>query len=449
MTEKKKHLIKKLVPKTLFARSLLILIIPVLLIQVASTFIFYDRHWNKVTARLSYALAGEIALITSVVEQNPNPKEISIISTLSEQRLSLLVTYDEGVKLSDKEMEEKWSGWTALIGQTFSDELMKQIKHPFVVNIDHEENWIEVRIQLNNGVLNISLPQRRLFSSSSYIFLLWVFGISTILLIIAILFMRNQIRPIRRLAIAAERFGKGREVQDFKLEGAKEVRLAGQAFLDMRTRIQRQISQRTTMLAGVSHDLRTPITRLKLQLALLGDSPDTEAMKADVSEMEQMIDGYLSFVRGDGDEEPILTNIKELIEGVIAAGRRQGCDIRFESATLDKAQTMIRPLAMKRCLSNVLGNAAKYATNVWVSAKSIDKNKIEIVVEDNGPGIPDDQLQEVFKPFYRVDSSRNVNTGGVGLGLPIAMDIIHGHGGNIWLERSKQGGLAVYMSIPV
>lgn len=444
---KKRKWFKTVLPKTLLGRSLLILITPVFLIQVISTYVFFDRHWYKMASRLSYAVAGEVVLIANLIEGNPDPAAAESLATLAGDRLDLIVSYRPGEKVEGPSIRPE-GRWANYIADSFTEELRQQTQNPFTVDVDFQEKWVEVRLQLKEGVLHVSLPQRRLFTSTTYIFLLWVYGSSAVLLLISVLFMRNQIRPIRKLAIAAERFGKGRDVENFKIEGAKEVRQAGQAFMDMRTRIQRQIQQRTTMLAGVSHDLRTPLTRMRLQLALLGDSPDIDALKGDIDEMEKMIEGYLNFVRGDGNEHPLVTDMIPLIEGVIVSAKRQGCDIAFAHDGQDGLSMTLRPLAMRRCLMNVIGNAAKYATKVWISVEKPEKRIVLITVEDNGPGIPEDQYEEVFKPFYRVDASRNVDTGGVGLGLPIAMDVVHAHGGTIWLERSKHGGLAVKIRLP-
>lgn len=444
----RKSWLKSMLPKTLLGRSLLIMITPVFLIQVISTFMFFDRHWNKMATRLSYAVAGELVLLGTLIENNPEPERVQALTALAGDKLGLIISYDPEAVLEVKAEQRISERWADYIAQTFTHELSQQTSKKFTVDVDFEEKWVEVGIQLDKGVLRASLPQRRLFTSTTYIFLLWVYGSSAILLLIAVLFMRNQVRPIRKLAIAAERFGKGRDVQNFKVEGAREVRLAGQAFVDMRTRIQRQIQQRTAMLAGVSHDLRTPLTRMKLQLALLGDSPDIDAMKGDIDEMEKMIDGYLNFVRGEGNETPELTSLIELIQSVIIAAKRQGCEINFASENHEALTIPLRPLAMKRCLTNLIGNAAKYAKTVWVTINKPEKDSIEIQIEDDGPGIPQEQYEDVFKPFYRVDSSRNTQTGGVGLGLPIARDIVHAHGGVIDLSKSRHGGLAVKIVLP-
>lgn len=441
-----KYSIKRIMPKTLFARSLLILIVPVLLIQVISTYIFFDRHWNKMTTRLAFSVAGEIAMIADLLDENPAEDNVFNVSRYAAQYLDFLITFDAGKTLAEEQGRYSLPVWDSMVAERLASEIKVTVARPFIVDIDAQEKWIQLAIQLDNGVLNISLPQRRMFSSSSYIFLMWMITVSTVLLIIAILFMRNQIRPIRRLAIAAERFGKGRDVQKFKVEGATEVRQAGQAFLDMSERIQRQISQRTAMLAGVSHDLRTPLTRLKLQLEMLGQSDDISAMKGDVADMERMIGGYLDFVRGEGEEQAEVVSLNELLEKVMVSARRQGRDLTLEVG--EEIAMTLRPMAMERCITNLVSNACKYADHVWIGARRLQTG-VEITVDDNGPGIPPDQYEDVFRPFYRVDTSRNMATGGVGLGLPIAMDIVHSHGGEIHLEKSAHGGLRAVITLPL
>ncbi len=443
----RKNMVKTVLPKTLLGRSLLILILPVFLIQVVSTFVFFDRHWEKMTSRLANAIAGEVVLLAEFIENNPTPAERQKVIRLFEENLSMKAEFRENQKLEQKE-EGVGVGWAYLIGTKLNEELKLKTDRPFRLDVHFEEKQLDLIMQLDNGTLSFEMPQRRLFSSTTYIFLLWIYSVSILLLIIAVLFMRNQVRPIRRLAIAAERFGKGRDVENFKVEGAREVRQAGQAFIDMSTRIKRQVTQRTAMLAGVSHDLRTPLTRMKLQIELLGDSPDVEALKGDIEEMEKMIDGYLTFVRGEGNEVPTSTGIGQLIENVVTSAKREGNEITLKTEGLENVFITLRPMALKRCLTNLIGNAAKYSSKVWVTAEKNEPKKLLITIEDNGPGIPEDHYDDVFKPFFRVDSSRNTDTGGVGLGLPIAMDIIHAHGGIIWLEQSQHGGLAVKIRLP-
>lgn len=444
-------IIKRFLPQTLLGRSLLIIILPVILIQLFVTFIFFDRHWSKMTSRLAYAVSGEIVVISDLIENAKDEEEIKRVLDLYEDYLNMLIRYKAGDTLSEeteKLVHRDSLGWGRMLKNSLEHEMRDQLGKPYIIYVDFQEKWVEIRVKLEGGVLSISLPQRRLFSSSSYIFLLWVFSVSLVLLVIAILFMRGQIRPIRRLAISAERFGKGLYDSDLKVEGAREVRQAGQAFLDMKTRIKRQMEQRTEMLAGVSHDLRTPLTRLKLQLAMLGDSPDIDAMKLDVSDMEKMIEGYLNFVRGQDQEDVEDIDLMALLDEVVMSSRRQGHEVEYKKSN-ESLPMKVKSMAIKRSLSNLISNAAKYAGQIWVSVSISDDRRVKIIIEDNGPGIPEDKYEHVFRPFYRIDSSRNLQTGGVGLGLPIAMDIIHAHGGEIWLDKSTKGGLQVTIELPV
>lgn len=437
--------IKKILPRTLFGRSLLIMVTPVILVQAISVYIFFDRHWSKMTERLAYALAGEIAVIASRIEGNDDPDYIRELSSMSAQYLGLLVSYEPHATLPEA---ERGFSSDSLVSRKLAAALNEQVRRPFRLVVDADEKWIEVRVALKDGVLSISSPQRRMFSSTGYIFLLWMISSAIILMAIAVLFMRNQIRPIRRLAVAAERIGKGRELPaNFKAEGAREVRQAAQAFIDMHERITRQIAQRTAMLAGVSHDLRTPLTRLKLQVAMMPQSPDTEAMKRDIDDMERMLNAYLDFVRGEGGEASVRVDLKDMLERLVGDARRMGTDIALSIS--GDLNISLRAMAFERCLANIIGNARKYAKNIWVGALREDGEHIVVVVDDDGPGIPEDQFEDVFKPFVRVEKSRNAATGGVGLGLSIAQDIVHSHGGEIWLEKSPRGGLRACIRLPV
>jgi two-component system osmolarity sensor histidine kinase EnvZ len=271
-------------------------------------------------------------------------------------------------------------------------------------------------------------------------------GTAMVLFALATIFMRNQVRPIRRLAAAAEDFGKGREVPDFQLEGASEVRQAAAAFNLMRERIRRQINQRTEMLAGVSHDLRTPLTRMKLELAMIGDGPETADLRADVEEMERMVGGYLAFARGEGTEQPVETNLSALLKDVVNNALREGAAIELQ--TEEEIVVPLRPDAFRRCLNNLIANARRYARSVSLQVLRRG-GSIEILVDDDGPGIPESQREEVFKPFYRLESSRNPATGGIGLGLTIARDVMRGHGGELQLGVSPQGGLRAKLRLPL
>lgn len=439
---------KRLLPRTIFGRSLLILIMPVLLLQAITTYVFFDRHWEKMTSRLAFAVAGEIAIMAEVLEGPEGIEQLDGLSRYAAQHLDLLISYVPGFIEDRNTIPDNIDWRRQMMANALSGELSSKVRRPFTLDIDSEEKWVDVRIQLDEGVLLVSLPQRRLFSSSSYIVILWMIGSSIILLAIAILFMRNQIRPIRRLAVVAERFGRGLDIPaSFKPEGAREVRQASQAFLDMHERVKRQITQRAAMLAGVSHDLRTPLTRMRLQVAMLPAGADADALKQDIADMERMINAYLDFAKGEDGEQPVRTDLRQIIDRVAAGMKRQGADI-----TLNMDQDLslqLRPLAFERCLTNVVANARKYAPHIWISAHHIDDKKlVEMLIDDDGPGVPEDQREEVFKPFVRVDASRNSATGGVGLGLPIAREVVHAHGGKIWLEKSPQGGVRAVIQLP-
>lgn len=400
--------LKRFLPRTIFGRSLLILILPVLLLQAITTYIFFDNHWAKMTSRLAFAVAGEIAIMAEIIEGPDGTARVEGLSRYAAQHLDLLISYSAGDQIEAKRISRSdvnWRHW--VMADALTVELENKVRRPFVLDVEGEEKWVDVRVQLDDGVLLISLPQRRLFSSSSYIVILWMIGSSIILLSIAILFMRNQLRPIRRLAVVAERFGRGLDVPtSFKPEGAREVRQAAQAFLDMHERVKRQITQRAAMLAGVSHDLRTPLTRMRLQIAMLPEGPDADALKGDIADMERMINAYLDFAKGEGGEQPERTDLRLMLERIAVGMKRQGADLQLEME--HDLSLLLRPVAFERGLTNILTNARKYAAHIWVSVKHIDDGEhVEILVDDDGPGIPEDQWEEVFKPFVRVDTSRN------------------------------------------
>lgn len=437
------HWVKKIFPRTLFARSLLIIVIPVLLLQIVTTLVFVDNHWRKVTSRLAFAVAGEISIIADQLDKNHSDESTRRVADLYAQKLDLLITFEPDTKLETQtEIKEAWGPFTTT---ALSKALDKQVRRPFTLSFSSEDNWVNIGVQLNSGVLRVLALERRLYSSSANIFLLWVLGTSIILFAISVFFMRNQIRPIRKLAMMAERIGKGQEIENFKPEGAREVRLAGRAFIDMHQRITRQVEQRTTMLAGVSHDLRTPLTRLKLGLAFIEDSPDVKDLKQDVLDMEQMINSYLNFLRGDGEDATEIMPLINIVTKIADATRRHGKNIHVDVAP--SIMISVRPAAFERAIQNLVSNAEKYGEDIWVSAKD-KKDEITIIVDDNGKGLSSDLFEDVFKPFYRADESRNSATGGVGLGLPIVRDIVHSHGGEVHLEQSPKGGLRAIITLP-
>lgn len=441
-----KRTVKRLLPNTLFGRSLLIIVTPVLLLQIIVSFIFFDRHWSSMSRRLAWAMAGDVNFIVSEIERAPNQAEIERIIDSASSNLGLRVSLEKSdkpaVPVKKPLLPMRWYS----VERTLDNALQEKLRHPFTSRAHAEGQWYEIIVEAKRGDIRILASERRLFSSTTYIFILWMLGSSFVLFTISIVFMRNQIRPIHRLALAAERFGRGEDTPAFKPEGATEVRRAAVAFVEMRDRLRRQIEQRTAMLSGVSHDLRTPLTRMRLQLEMLGNTPDIADLRRDVDEMESMIEGYLSFARGESGEQSERVDLKEILSRIAAKARRQGFHIN-ENYSGD-LHVRLRPQAIERALGNLVSNASKYAPHVWVSAYKQSK-AIEITVDDDGPGIKESARETVFRPFYRVEASRNKKTGGIGLGLSIAQDIIHAHGGEIWLEDSNHGGLRVVVRLPL
>jgi two-component system osmolarity sensor histidine kinase EnvZ len=434
--------IKRFLPKSLFGRSLLILVTPVVLLQIVSTYVFYEQHWETMSKRLSFGVVGDIAMVVDALAQDPNPAARDAMLRLAARNTAVYMRYTPGEILPNTPGRIGGSSVGAMLAQTLDERLGR----PFQIDAESDDRIVLVAIQLSDGVLHALVPRKRLFSSTTYVFILWMVGTSLILYAIAGIFMRNQVRPIRRLAAAAESFGKGHDVRDFKPEGASEVRRAAIEFNHMRERITRQIAQRTAMLAGVSHDLRTPLTRLKLQLAMLGDAPDVEEMKTDVAEMEKMLDAYLAFVRGEGAEAVVATELKPLLEEVVGGARRDGGQVALEVDGDIRVQ--LRPNAFRRGITNLVANACRYGRTVAVSAHQ-SNGTLELTVDDDGPGIPPAQREDAFKPFFRFDASRNAATGGVGLGLTIARDVVRGHGGDVVLGTSPLGGLRATVRLPV
>jgi len=433
--------IKRILPRSLLGRSLMIIVTPLVLLQVVSASIFYESHWDKISLRLARGVAGDIAAVTALMRQFPEPSNRTWIFGLASDHMDLAIALQEKAILPNEPPQPE-----DLTEQALVDALHEQLSQPFQLDSQSLDRFYIVRIQLREGVLEVITPRKRLFSSTVYVFVLWMVGTSMILFGVATIFMRNQVKPIRRLAQAADDFGKGRDVARFKPEGAQEVRQAASAFMAMRERILRQISQRTEMLAGVSHDLRTPLTRMKLQLAMAGDDDGISGMRTDVGEMEHMLESYLAFARGEGTEQPQPSNLSALMNEIAAQARRNNglIDLHCEGEFI----LPFRPNAMKRALANLVDNALRYADHAWVRAGR-RADAIEILIDDDGPGIPADRREDVFKPFFRLESSRNPATGGTGLGLAIARDIVRSHGGDIELGDAPTGGLRVRVNLPL
>ncbi len=436
--------IRRWLPKTLFGRAMAIVLVPLVLMHAISTFVFFDRHWDTMTRRLAQGLAGDIALVADALTPPPPAGEIEGIVRRSRDLLEMVVAWEAGAVLSAPARPPR-----DRIEAGLARQLDKRVGRPFRLDTESAPRRVVVRLLLPGGVLTVDVNRKRLDSSTPYVFLMWMLGGSLVLFAIAIVFLRNQIRPVRRLAVAARALGMGREVGHFRMEGATEVRQAAEAFLQMRERIRRQMAQRTEMLAGVSHDLRTPLTRMKLQLAMLGDDPEIAELRADVRDMERMVEGYLAFARGEGEEAPRRTDLAALVAETVEAERRDGSAVALEGAAEAAGIVLeVRPQAIKRALANLVGNAKRHAGAVSVSLLA-SRGAVAIVVDDNGPGVPEAHREDVFKPFFRLDASRSPGAGGAGLGLAIARDIARGHGGDLTLDDAPAGGLRAVLRLPV
>ncbi len=430
-------------PERLYARTLIIMITPMVLLQSVIAFVFMERHWDKVTKHLSRAVTRDISMLIELHEKYSPPMTDEIITRMARDKLALTVSFLPGMQLPPPQPKPFFS----LLDRRLSREMVRNVKLPFWIDTVGRSNFVDIRVQLKDSIIRVIARRKRAYAKNSHIFILWMLGTSLVLLTIAVIFLRNQIRPILQLAEAAEGFGKGREAPaDFRPRGAQEVQRAAIAFLQMRERIESQIEQRTAMLAGVSHDLRTILTRLNLQLALLGDEPEMQDMRDDIAEMQHMLEDYLAFARGEGDEKAARTNIGGLLEQIRAEAATSGQKVTLTlGSTLE---TTVKRNALKRCIANLVNNAARFAENVHVSAMRHD-DWLEITVEDDGPGIPEEMREQVFRPFFRLDVARNQNTSGTGLGLSIARDIARNHGGDITLGESSLGGLKASLRIPV
>jgi two-component system, OmpR family, osmolarity sensor histidine kinase EnvZ len=436
------HTLKKFMPRGLYGRSLLIFITPMVVLQSVVAYVFMERHWETVTRRLSLAVTRDISAIISVYENYPHLDDYETLITMAKEDLNLAVS----ILPSDDLPPAGPNPFFDLLDRTLTREISELVGKPFWIDTVGRSNLIEIRIKLENSVLRVIAPRSQAYASNSYIFLIWMVGTSLVLIFVAIIFLRNQIRPIQELADAAESFGKGRELSDFKPHGASEVRQAAAAFIGMRERIERQIEQRTTMLSGVSHDLRTLITRFRLQLALLEDTSETRDLIDDVDEMQRMLEDYLAFARGDQGEQQKTINIVALVRDICKNAVASGASIRLHrSGPID---ITIRAGAVTRCVRNLVDNAVKFSEHAEMNITS-DGTMLTITIDDDGPGIPADEREEVFKPFYRLDQARNQDISGTGLGLAIARDIARSHGGEIVLEDSPLGGLRAVLTLPV
>jgi len=430
-------------PKGLYARALIIIIAPVVLLQSVVTFVFLERHWQTVTHRLSTGTVQNIGMLIDLYEQFPASRDVAALTRLAQENLGLRVRFARGDELPQARSKPFFD----LLDNTLSDGLERRIQRPFWIDTVGRSDFVDIRVKLDDAVMHVLARRSQTYASNSHIFLVWMLGTSLVLLTVAILFLRNQIKPILRLSLAAESFGKGRPPpEDFKPRGAREVRQAAHAFIEMRDRIERHVEQRTVMLAGVSHDLRTILTRFNLQLAMFEETPELEAMRADVDEMQAMLEDYMAFAKGDSGEAISRVDIGEVLNEVKNQAHGENTiDISVENAPL---VVPVRRHAFKRAVANLVNNAGRFADHITVSAAK-HNGTLTVDVEDDGPGIPEDEREHVFRPFYRVDHARNQDSGSTGLGLAIARDIARIHGGDIALSQSSLGGLKAVLKVPV
>ena len=426
---------KDVLPKGLYSRSLLIIIIPVVVLQGILTFVFLDRHWQLVTRKLSSAVASEIATFIDVVPSLGLNKVIE----LSERFYDAEVNYIPNKKIINNPPKP-----INLVENTLSKELSKNMNNSFWVDAHTYEKRVIVQIEKKEGIYEFIIPRRNVYATNSHIFLVWMVISSLLLVSVAVIFMRQQIKPIEKLSKAAQQFGLGKKMENFKPSGATEVRRAAEAYLKMQERIERFIEQRTLMLAGVSHDLRTPLTRLKLQIEMLSDDKTNIELLSDVNEMQKMLENYLDFAEDVTREKATKTDLKKMINEIIDSESSKSKTIEFNIKNDEPIFFECRTIAMKRCITNLLNNACSYGDRIRIALEK-KKDVIDISIEDNGPGIDKSDYDKAIKPFIRLDSSRNQNIPGSGLGLSISQDITSNHGGKLIMSKSNLGGLKVQL----
>ena len=428
--------IKKLLPKQLFYRALLIVAIPIIVLQLTISIVFFDSLWIKTNKGMTRALVGEIKTFINAYEKEEYNKDSLII--LFQEHLDFNVKF-EPYKILPKEDLERWF---SPIDRNLRRELKSKISNYWFDTTSYK-NLIDLKIKYGDGYFQFYIPKERVTSSSARLFAFWITLPAFLLITIAIIFLKNQTRPIINLARASEKFGRGEDIEEFRPSGALEIRQAGFEFEKMRKRIIRHLNQRSEMLSGISHDLRTPLTRIKLQLSFIKDKEISKKLSDDVEEMEKMLNEYLQFASSRSAETTETFNLSKLLETTIMKYEKKEIttDISKE-VFLDGRKNL-----MQRCFSNLIGNAIKYGTNVYISLRKLNNN-ILITIDDDGPGIPENERENVFKPFYKIDKSRGDSKSSVGLGLSIASDIVKSHGGNIKLETSPTNGLRIKVILP-
>ena len=428
---------KKIIPSSLLGRSLIIVFAPILILVVLTTFIFYQTSWSIISKRLAQSVVADINVIVKLIDQNLKPEAIQI----AKNDFKMDVIYKKDTDLNPLSFRPQRGILTRRLQQS-----LEELERPFFYDLSNLEKGAAIAIQLNNDLLIISVHKDRLYNESAFVFLLWMFFASLILLLLSYLFMKGQIRPLKRLAIIAETFGRGLDAPELKVSGSLEIRQTTNAFNQMRTRIKRFLKQRTDMLAGVSHDLRTPLTRMKLQLSLMKDDDAKKELEYDIKEMTAMLNSYVSFVRGETPETIENIQLNNLIKNICQNLDREKYEITETYSR--KIDTSGRPLQIKRAIQNILDNARRYASKIQIDV-SANNDECFISISDNGPGIPEKNYEDVFKPFFTLDPSRNKMKGESGLGMTISRDIIRSHGGDIKLSPSSIGGLKTVINLPI
>lgn len=429
-------------PKGLLWRTMLIIALPAALVQLIVTLVFLDDHWRATSKRMAQGVASDVAFLVELYERNPTPETFADIQRLAYQPLRLEISLEP-----DKPLEKaRCLPSLSVIDRYFRTALEQTIKDTIWYDASCPGKQVEIRVMTSGGVLKALAFRDRVQARSGPLFVTWILGATAFFIIVSVIFIRNQVRPIVTLATAMEQFGKGHDPGMYKARGAREVRQATHAFFDMRARIKRHIDQRAQLLAGVSHDIRTPLTRLKLQFALMAPSPEIEAAKRDLLDMERTLQEYLTFAQGQWSEEATATDLASLVSEQVEDARRGGARIDAEIAPALNAS--VRASAIRRALANLIDNAIAHGEHVRVTAGRDGGGRIVISVEDDGPGIAEDLYEDAFRPFSRLDETRTKNSKGVGLGLAIARDVARSHGGDVMLARSDMGGLRATLRLP-
>ncbi len=433
------RIIKNILPKSLFYRALLIVAVPVLVLQLVITVVFFDSLWIKTTKGMTRALVNEIStFIEFYKNENYDKNEIkNVFSVYQDLNFEFVNDKNFRFKYNDR--------WFSPIDRTLRRELKSRFKlDNFWFATTNYKELIDIRIKYEDGYFKFLVPRDRVTSSSARIFALWITVPALIMVLISLIFLKNQTRPITNLARAAEKFGKGEEIEEFKPSGASEIRRAGYEFDKMRKRIIRHLNQRSEMLSGISHDLRTPLTRMKLQITFVKDKEVSKKLSEDVDEMEKMLNEYLQFTKSSFSEKDEMFNLTDLIREVISKYENDNISLELMPRIYFNGKKNL----ITRCINNLLDNAIKYAKRVNIELNK-NNNNLFIKIEDDGPGIPKTEYENVFKPFYKINKGRADSKSSVGLGLSIASDIIKSHGGNIKLDKSKMKGLSVKVFLPV